>query len=139
MACLRLVTFLPERPDLSCPRFISCMARLTFLPAFAPYLRRLDDFLCAMVMVPFSTSDDRAVSMQFVCQRGPSVAGGGGGSEDVAVEPLEVPRHGIEHELGLLDAVRLPRVDDHLRDHSLSLERVVELVALRDGHALVRL
>src|SRR5713101_8132441 len=52
MACLRLVTFLPERPDLSCPRFISCMARLTFLPAFAPYLRRLDDFRCAMVMVP---------------------------------------------------------------------------------------
>lgn len=34
MACLRLVTFLPERPDLSCPRFISCIARSTFLPAF---------------------------------------------------------------------------------------------------------
>src|SRR5579871_328621 len=43
IACLRLVTFLPERPDLSSPRFISCIARLTFLPAFGPYLRR--DFL----------------------------------------------------------------------------------------------
>jgi hypothetical protein len=36
---LRLVTFFPERPDLSSPRFISCIARFTFLPAFAPYLR----------------------------------------------------------------------------------------------------
>src|SRR5882672_2967569 len=47
MACLRLVTFLPERPDLSLPRFISCMARSTFLPALAPYLR--DDFFFAAI------------------------------------------------------------------------------------------
>ena|GEM_PF-5368583 len=47
MACLRLVTFFPERPDLSSPRFISCIARLTFWPAFAPYLRV--DFLRAPV------------------------------------------------------------------------------------------
>jgi len=39
MACLRLVTFLPDRPDLSVPRFFSCMARSTFLPALGPYLR----------------------------------------------------------------------------------------------------
>jgi hypothetical protein len=39
MACLRLVTFLPERPDFSWPRFISCMARSTFRPDFGPYLR----------------------------------------------------------------------------------------------------
>ena len=30
MACLRFVTFLPDRPLFSVPRFISCMARLTF-------------------------------------------------------------------------------------------------------------
>src|SRR6185369_18049575 len=38
MACLRLVTFLPERPLFNSPRFISCMALSTFLPAFLPYL-----------------------------------------------------------------------------------------------------
>jgi hypothetical protein len=36
MACFRLVTFFPERPDLSSPRFISCIARSTFCPDFAP-------------------------------------------------------------------------------------------------------
>ena len=46
MACFRLVTFLPERPDLSLPRFISCIARSTFLPALAPYFS--DFFFCAM-------------------------------------------------------------------------------------------
>ena len=35
-ACFRLVTFLPERPERSLPRFISCMARSTFLLAFGP-------------------------------------------------------------------------------------------------------
>ena len=43
IACLRLVTFFPERPDLSLPCFISCMARSTFLPDFFPYFRL--DFL----------------------------------------------------------------------------------------------
>src|SRR5205823_11652875 len=38
IACLRLFTFLPERPDLSVPRFRSCIARLTLLCAFLPYL-----------------------------------------------------------------------------------------------------
>ncbi|MBV8197472.1 MAG: hypothetical protein JO263_05015 [Candidatus Eremiobacteraeota bacterium] len=37
MACFRLFTFLPDRPDLSSPRFISCIARLTLRPAFGPY------------------------------------------------------------------------------------------------------
>lgn len=36
MACLRLVTFLPERPERSVPLFISSMLRWTFLPAFLP-------------------------------------------------------------------------------------------------------
>jgi hypothetical protein len=35
MACLRLVTFLPERPERSCPRFISCMLLSTLEPALA--------------------------------------------------------------------------------------------------------
>jgi hypothetical protein len=33
MACLRLVTFLPLRPLLSWPRFISCISSRTFSPA----------------------------------------------------------------------------------------------------------
>src|SRR6185295_6581309 len=37
IACLRLVTFLPERPDRSVPRLRSCIARSTFWLAFFPY------------------------------------------------------------------------------------------------------
>src|SRR6185436_2520895 len=37
IACLRLVTFLPERPLLSVPRLRSCIARSTFCSAFLPY------------------------------------------------------------------------------------------------------
>lgn len=44
MACLRLVTFLPLRPDFSFPRFISCISRSTFLPADGEYLRPEDFF-----------------------------------------------------------------------------------------------
>jgi hypothetical protein len=36
MACLRLVTFLPERPDFSVPLFFSCIAFSTLLDAFFP-------------------------------------------------------------------------------------------------------
>jgi hypothetical protein len=38
IACLRLVTLRPERPLRSLPRFLSCIARLTFCDAFLPYL-----------------------------------------------------------------------------------------------------
>jgi len=38
MACLRLVTRLPDRPDRRVPCFISCRLRSTFSCAFAPYL-----------------------------------------------------------------------------------------------------
>src|SRR5262245_9112019 len=38
MACLRLVTRLPERPLFSVPRLRSRIARSTFSPAFFPYL-----------------------------------------------------------------------------------------------------
>jgi hypothetical protein len=37
IACLRLVTFLPDRPLFSVPRFRSCIAFLTFCDAFLPY------------------------------------------------------------------------------------------------------
>ena len=37
IACLRLVTFFPERPDFSVPCFRSCIARFTLLCAFLPY------------------------------------------------------------------------------------------------------
>jgi len=37
MACLRLVTFLPELPLLSVPRFRSCIAFSTLSCAFFPY------------------------------------------------------------------------------------------------------
>lgn len=43
-ACLRLVTFLPLRPDFSSPRLNSCISRLTSFPADAEYLRP-EDFL----------------------------------------------------------------------------------------------
>ena len=36
MACLRLVTFLPERPERGVPLFISFMLRSTLLLAFLP-------------------------------------------------------------------------------------------------------
>jgi hypothetical protein len=36
IACFRLFTFLPERPDFSWPRFISCMAFSTFSLALSP-------------------------------------------------------------------------------------------------------
>lgn len=48
-ACLRLVTFLPLRPDLSLPRFMACISRFTSLPADGEYLRDdffAEDFLC---------------------------------------------------------------------------------------------
>ena len=37
IACFRLVTFFPERPERSVPRFRSCIARSTLLWAFLPY------------------------------------------------------------------------------------------------------
>ena len=40
IACFRLLTFLPDRPDLRVPRFISCISRATVSPAF---LRILPD------------------------------------------------------------------------------------------------
>mgnify|MGYP001187790905 CR=1 FL=1 len=44
MACFRLVTFLPEPPLRSVPRFRSCMAFSTFSAALSPYFRAPEDF-----------------------------------------------------------------------------------------------
>jgi hypothetical protein len=49
MACLRLVTFLPERPLFSFPRFISCMFSSTFSDAFFPYLLAIENLLHSML------------------------------------------------------------------------------------------
>jgi hypothetical protein len=43
MACFRLVTFFPLRPDLSLPRLNSCISRFTSLPADGEYFRRDED------------------------------------------------------------------------------------------------
>ena len=48
----------PERPDLSWPRFISCIARSTFWDAFFPYRRPLL-FLRVAVAMPTSRDDAR--------------------------------------------------------------------------------
>jgi hypothetical protein len=40
MACFGFVTFLPLRPDLSLPRFISRISVSTFFPADGEYFRR---------------------------------------------------------------------------------------------------
>jgi hypothetical protein len=39
IACFLLLTFFPERPDVSVPCFRSCIARLTLLDAVGPYFR----------------------------------------------------------------------------------------------------
>jgi hypothetical protein len=57
IACLRLFTFLRERPDFSLPRFISCIARSTFLPAFGPYFRV--DFFRAAMLNPCSPASEQ--------------------------------------------------------------------------------
>jgi hypothetical protein len=40
IACFRLVTFLPLRPDFNLPRLNSCISRFTSLPAEGEYFRR---------------------------------------------------------------------------------------------------
>jgi len=52
MACLRLVTLFPLRPLFSVPRFSSCIARSTFLPAIGLYLRE-DFFFVGIQPSPF--------------------------------------------------------------------------------------
>jgi hypothetical protein len=49
IACLRLVTFFPLRPDLSVPFFFLFIADSTRLPAAFPYFLPPDDFRAAIV------------------------------------------------------------------------------------------
>jgi hypothetical protein len=47
IACFRLVTFFPERPERRVPRLRSCIALSTFWDAFFPYFRP-PDFLATL-------------------------------------------------------------------------------------------
>jgi hypothetical protein len=44
IACLRLFTVFPLRPDFNLPRLYWCISRLTSLPTLGLYLRRELDF-----------------------------------------------------------------------------------------------
>jgi hypothetical protein len=57
IACLGFVTFLPLRPDLSLPCFISFISVSTFLPADGEYLRRDDFFAEDFLVVDFLAED----------------------------------------------------------------------------------
>src|SRR6266550_8309822 len=56
---------------------------------------------------------------------------------DEALEPFQIALHHVELKLRLTDRVSLPRIDDHRDRNVAPLQRRVELVALRDRHALV--
>lgn len=60
IACLGFVTFLPLRPDLSLPFFISLISVSTFLPADGEYLRR-DDFFADDFLAEDFLADDLLV------------------------------------------------------------------------------
>src|SRR5262249_41577732 len=55
----------------------------------------------------------------------------------VLVEPRQIAFHHVQEQFGFGWRVRRPWVDDHLRHAALTPECVVQLVALRDRHALV--
>jgi hypothetical protein len=59
IACLRLLTFLPEPPDLSVPAFILWTARFTLFEALGPYLLPPD--LVAIVTFLFQWPDSGIV------------------------------------------------------------------------------
>lgn len=52
IACLRLFTVLPLRPDLSVPFFLRRIALSTRLDAALPYFLPREDFLAAMILLP---------------------------------------------------------------------------------------
>lgn len=66
MACLGLVTFLPLRPDLSLPCFISLISVSTFLPAEGEYLRLEDFFADDFLVEDFLVEDFFAVVLLLV-------------------------------------------------------------------------
>jgi len=60
MACLRLLTVFPDPPDLSWPRFISCIAFSTFEEAFFPYRRVVPLLLELLLVLLLLALDPRA-------------------------------------------------------------------------------
>src|SRR6185436_237744 len=62
MACLRLVTFLPELPLFSVPRFRSCMAFSTLSCAFFPYFAAIAILLAQADVQEVGLSDRRTTS-----------------------------------------------------------------------------
>jgi hypothetical protein len=67
MACFRLVTFLPERPDRNVPRFISRIERRTLRLAVVPYFRPRDVVLVLVAAMTPSTAPPRRAKMS--CNR----------------------------------------------------------------------
>lgn len=61
MACFRLVTFFPLRPDFSLPCFIACISRLTSLPAEGEYLRPEDFFELDFLELDFLAAELRVL------------------------------------------------------------------------------
>jgi len=62
-ACLRLLTLRRERPLRSVPRFISCIARRTLLPAALLYLRAICVSSCQRLCRSRMHTNPRAVRM----------------------------------------------------------------------------
>ena len=56
MACFRLFTFFPLRPDFSLPRLYSCISRSTDFDAFGPYFR-FEDFFRAILCLRARTHE----------------------------------------------------------------------------------
>ena len=61
MACFGFVTFLPLRPDLSLPRFISCISVSTFFLADGEYLRLEDFFAPDFLVLDFFAEELRVL------------------------------------------------------------------------------
>src|SRR5262245_32134088 len=70
IACFRLLTFLPERPDLSVPAFRSRIAFPTVAEAFLPYARAMREILTGPTSAAISKEIDVSGAHQ---RRGPVV------------------------------------------------------------------
>ncbi len=66
IACLGFVTFLPLRPDLSLPFFISLISVSTFLPAEGEYFRPEDFFAGDFLVEDFFADDFLALVLFLV-------------------------------------------------------------------------
>src|SRR6516225_3960108 len=62
IACFRLFTFLPERPDSSVPAFRSRIAFSTLAEAFLPYARAMHEILAGATRAAISKERRRAAA-----------------------------------------------------------------------------